>query len=139
MNAQAGILAARRLSGAPGSRPGSVLRCLVVDDHLAIRVGLRELLAAESDFEVLDALATAESAVAFAERTRLDVAVVDYQLGAHSGLWVSRKLKRLPHPPAVAPDAVSATREAIDDRLQRRRRRRDARRRLAAPLNWPPQ
>lgn len=101
MNGQAGILAARGVSGAPGSRPGSVLRCLVVDDHLAIRVGLRELLAAESDFEVLDALATAESAVAFAERTRLDVAVVDYQLGAHSGLWVSRKLKRLPHPPAV--------------------------------------
>ena len=73
----------------------------MVDDHPAVRVGLAELLAADSDFEVLDALATAEAAVAFAERTRLDVAVVDYQLAGLSGLWVSRKLKRLPHPPAV--------------------------------------
>jgi DNA-binding NarL/FixJ family response regulator len=77
------------------------IRCLLVDDHPAIRVGLRELLAAEPGFEVVAALATAEAAVAFAQRATMDVAVVDYQLGGHSGLWVSRKLKRLPDPPAV--------------------------------------
>ena len=38
---------------------------------------------------------------AFAERERVDVAIVDYQLGARNGLWVSRKLKRLPEPPGV--------------------------------------
>jgi DNA-binding NarL/FixJ family response regulator len=27
--------------------------------------------------------------------------VVDYQLGGRNGLWLSRKLKRLPEPPAV--------------------------------------
>jgi DNA-binding NarL/FixJ family response regulator len=102
MNGQAGVLSVRRVNeGAPAGAPVTPLRCLVVDDHPAVRVGLRELLAAEPDFEVLDALATAEAAVAFAERTRLDVAVVDYQLGGRSGLWVSRKLKRLPDPPAV--------------------------------------
>jgi DNA-binding NarL/FixJ family response regulator len=78
-----------------------VIRCLLVDDHPAVRMGLRELLNAEPDFAVLDAVATAESAVAFAERNELDVAVVDYQLGGRSGLWVSRKLKRLSNPPAV--------------------------------------
>ncbi len=36
-----------------------------------------------------------------AEREPIDVAVVDYQLGGRNGLWVSRKLKRLPRPPAV--------------------------------------
>lgn len=85
----------------PSARVPTVIRCLLVDDHPAIRVGLRELLAAEPGFEVLDAVATAEAAVSFAERTRVDVAVVDYQLGGRSGLWVSRKLKRLPDPPAV--------------------------------------
>ncbi len=85
----------------PAPRVPTVIRCLVVDDHPAIRVGLRELLAAEPGFEVLDAVATAEAAVSFAERTPVDVAVVDYQLGGRSGLWVSRKLKRLPDPPAV--------------------------------------
>jgi DNA-binding NarL/FixJ family response regulator len=77
------------------------IRCLVVDDHPAIRAGLRDLLTAEPDFLVLDALACAEAAASFAERTRVDVAIVDYQLGGRSGLWLSRKLKRLPDPPAV--------------------------------------
>lgn len=77
------------------------IRCLVVDDHPAVRVGVRELLAIEPDFEVLDAHATAEGALASAECMPFDVAVVDYQLGGRSGLWLSRKLKRLADPPAV--------------------------------------
>lgn len=102
MNGQPEVLSARRGSGStPAGAAVTPIRCLLVDDHPAVRVGLRELLAAEPDFEVLDALATAEAAVAFAEGTRVDVAVVDYQLGGRSGLWVSRKLKRLPDPPAV--------------------------------------
>jgi two-component system, NarL family, response regulator DevR len=114
MNIELEVVSSPRVNGStPGAAPrwakssvpaGGTLtpiRCLLVDDHPAVRVGLRELLAAEPGFEVLDALATAEAAVAFAERTRVDVAIVDYQLGGRSGLWVSRKLKRLPHPPAV--------------------------------------
>ncbi len=77
------------------------IRCLVVDDHPAVRVGLRELLAIEPDFEVLDAVGSAEDGLACARRRRPDVAVVDYQLGGRSGLWLSRKLKRLADPPAV--------------------------------------
>jgi two-component system response regulator DevR len=102
MDRQPEILVSRRANG--GAAAGATLtpiRCLLVDDHPAVRVGLRELLAAEPGFEVLEACSSAEAAVDFAERTRIDVAVVDYQLGGRSGLWLSRKLKRLPHPPAV--------------------------------------
>jgi DNA-binding NarL/FixJ family response regulator len=74
---------------------------LVVDDHAAVRSGLQELLADEEDFEVVAAVDTAEAALSVAETEPLDVAVVDYQLGGRNGLWVSRKLKRLPRPPAV--------------------------------------
>jgi DNA-binding NarL/FixJ family response regulator len=77
------------------------VRCIVVDDHPAVRTGLRELLAIEPGLVVLDAFATAESALSFAERHRVDVAVVDYQLGGRSGLWLSRRLNALPDPPAV--------------------------------------
>lgn len=76
-------------------------RLLVVDDHPAVRAGLRDLLADVADFEVVDALATAEEAIQVAEDERIDVAVVDYQLGSRNGLWLSRKLKRLAQPPAV--------------------------------------
>jgi DNA-binding NarL/FixJ family response regulator len=77
------------------------LRLLVVDDHPAVRAGLRELLAAEDDFELVAAVETAEAAMQLAEHEVVDVAIVDYQLGMRDGLWLSRKLKRLPEPPAV--------------------------------------
>jgi DNA-binding NarL/FixJ family response regulator len=76
-------------------------RLLVVDDHPAVRAGLRELLVNEADFEVLAAVATAEAGLEVAEREPIDVAVLDYQLEGRNGLWLSRKLKRLPQPPAV--------------------------------------
>jgi two-component system, NarL family, invasion response regulator UvrY len=76
-------------------------RVLVVDDHAAVRAGLRELLADEADFEVVAAVATAEDGIEIAERRPIDVAVIDYQLGGRNGLWLSRKLKRLPERPAV--------------------------------------
>lgn len=78
------------------------LRLLVVDDHPAVRSGLRELLDGQPDFEVTAAVPNAEEAMAVAEQTELDVAVVDYQLGqGRNGLWLSRKLKRLCSPPRV--------------------------------------
>jgi DNA-binding NarL/FixJ family response regulator len=76
-------------------------RLLVVDDHPAVRAGLRELLAAEEDFELAAVVETAEAAMQVAESQPVDVAIVDYQLGSRDGLWLSRKLKRLPEPPAV--------------------------------------
>jgi DNA-binding NarL/FixJ family response regulator len=77
------------------------IRCLVVDDHPAVRMGLQRLLEEQPDFAVLEAVASAEAAVSFAEATPIDVAVVDYQLGGRNGLWASRKLKRLREPPRV--------------------------------------
>ncbi len=85
-----------------GREPSSErTRVLVVDDHPAVRAGLRELLADEPEFEVVAAVSSAEAGLAIAERDPVDVAVADYQLGARTGLWLSRKLKRLPQPPAV--------------------------------------
>jgi DNA-binding NarL/FixJ family response regulator len=77
------------------------LRVLVVDDHAAVRMGLLALMGDEPDFDVVNAVATAEAAISFAERVAVDVAVVDYQLGSRSGLWLCRKLKRLDAPPRV--------------------------------------
>ena len=77
------------------------LRVLVVDDHPAVRLGLLQLLDDQPDFDVVDAACTAEEARSLAERQPIDVAVVDYQLGARSGLWLTRMLKRLQPPPRV--------------------------------------
>jgi two-component system, NarL family, response regulator DevR len=81
--------------------PLALTRVLIVDDHEAVRAGLRELLADQADFEVVAAVASAEVAIELAEHEPIDVAVIDYQLTGRNGLWLSRKLKRLPKPPAV--------------------------------------
>ncbi|MGH3264238.1 MAG: response regulator [Trebonia sp.] len=84
--------------------PPQPTRLLIVDDHTAVRAGLRELLEDEEDFEVAAAVASAEAGISIAECEPIDIAVVDYQLGGpgtRNGLWLSRKLKRLPKPPAV--------------------------------------
>jgi len=79
----------------------SHIRLLVVDDHPALRTGLRDLLDDQPDFRVVASAARAKEGLALAGRTELDVAIVDYQLEGHDGLWLCRKLKRLPRPPRV--------------------------------------
>jgi DNA-binding NarL/FixJ family response regulator len=81
--------------------PATRMRLLVVDDHPAMRTGLRDLLTDEVDFDVVAVAATAEDALAVAARGPIDLAIVDYHLGGRNGLWLSRKLKRLGEPPAV--------------------------------------
>src|SRR5437763_3385845 len=77
------------------------IRVLVVDDHPAVRLGLRQLLEDQPDFKVVAVSETAEGALAEAENHPIDVAIVDYHLGGRNGLWVSRKLKRLHERPHV--------------------------------------
>jgi DNA-binding NarL/FixJ family response regulator len=91
----------RETQDGPDTASETRVRCLVVDDHPAVRIGLRALLEDEPGLVVVDAVSSAEAALSIAERRRLDVAVVDYQLGGRSGLWLSRMLKALPDPPAV--------------------------------------
>ena len=77
------------------------IRLMVVDDHPAVRWGLQRLLEDQPDFELVAVSGTAETALGQAERHSIDVALVDYHLGGRNGLWLSRKLKRLPQPPFV--------------------------------------
>ena len=85
----------------PPPGPASPIGLLLVDDHPALRLGLRDLLDDQPDFQVLAVAAGAREALAMAAVEDIDVAIVDYQLDDRDGLWLSRKLKRLAHPPRV--------------------------------------
>jgi DNA-binding NarL/FixJ family response regulator len=95
--------AARRSTNGAGLKVSTRgdLRLLLVDDHPAVRVGLQRVLEDEPGFEVVATCPTGENAVSRAQAAEVDVAIVDYYLGGRNGLWVSRKLKRLPRPPRV--------------------------------------
>jgi DNA-binding NarL/FixJ family response regulator len=89
----------------PGARrredADEALRVLVVDDHPAVRAGLRGLIAAEPDLTMVAAAATAREGLAEAAALAPRVAIVDHRLPDHDGLTLTRRLKALPEPPGV--------------------------------------
>ncbi|HYW49037.1 MAG TPA: response regulator transcription factor [Gemmatimonadaceae bacterium] len=69
------------------------LRVLVVDDHPIVREGVRRILEAAPDMQVVGEASDAASALALAARLLPDAAVVDVGLPDMSGLALVRLLK----------------------------------------------
>ncbi|WP_087927059.1 response regulator [Streptomyces albireticuli] len=85
--------------------PAPPLRVFVLDDHEVVRRGVRDLLEAEPDIEVVGEAATGREALARVPAVRPDVAVLDVRLGErpgsgggdHEGVEVCRELRaRMP-------------------------------------------
>ena len=74
-------------------RLSSVTRVFLLDDHEIVRRGLRELLEAESDIEVVGEAGTAEEALSRIPPTKPDVAVLDVQLPDGNGVEVCREIR----------------------------------------------
>src|SRR5215831_9863570 len=84
------------MGGAHGARAdggAGRIRVFLLDDHEVIRAGLRDLLAAEPDMEVVGEAATVRSAESQVPQLRVDVAVLDVRLPDGSGVEVCRTLK----------------------------------------------
>jgi two-component system response regulator DevR len=73
------------------------IRVFLLDDHEVVRRGLRELLEAEDDLEVVGEAGSAEDAMARIPPTRPDVAVLDVRLPDGNGVEVCREI-RSTHP-----------------------------------------
>jgi two-component system, NarL family, response regulator NreC len=69
-----------------------VIRVLVVDDHAVVRSGLKLLLAAEDDLEVVGEAGTARDAVFEVRATRPDVVLLDVVMPGESGIEAVPKL-----------------------------------------------
>jgi two-component system response regulator DevR len=74
-----------------------VTRVFLLDDHEIVRRGLRDLLEAEDDLEVVGEASTGEEALARIPPTRPDVAVLDVRLEEGNGIEVCRDI-RSAHP-----------------------------------------
>jgi two-component system response regulator DevR len=71
----------------------STTRVMLVDDHEVVRAGLRTLLAAQEDMEVVAEAATAAEAVLRARSYHPDVVVLDVRLPDRSGVEVCRDIR----------------------------------------------
>jgi DNA-binding NarL/FixJ family response regulator len=73
--------------------PRSRTRILIVDDHPIVRLGIRQMLAAERDLEVCGEAASPEAARQLIKSARPDLAIVDLSLAEGTGLDLIRSLR----------------------------------------------
>jgi DNA-binding NarL/FixJ family response regulator len=94
------------------------IRLLVADDHPVVRAGLRMLLAAQPDMEVVGEAVDGDMAVARALELEPDVVVMDLAMGGMDGLAATREIvNRLPHTKVVVltmHDNEEYLRQALD-------------------------
>ena len=72
---------------------GERIRILLADDHAVLRAGLRALLNAEPDMEVVGEAANGREAVERAEELRPDVIVMDLSMPAMGGLEATKQIR----------------------------------------------
>ena len=68
------------------------VRVLLADDHLLVRAGIRALLGALPDVEVVGEAATGEEAVVLAQELKPDVALLDISMQGMNGLEAARRI-----------------------------------------------
>src|SRR4051812_22788600 len=69
-----------------------VIRVLLADDHPMVRAGLRQLLDAETDMQVVGAAADGSEAVALAVERAPDVVLMDLSMPVLDGVEATRSL-----------------------------------------------
>src|SRR5688572_13144980 len=80
----------------PPAQPGTApIRVILADDHPILRSGLRLLLGAEPDLEVVGEANNGIEAVEQTTRLRPDVVVMDIAMPGMSGLEATRRISQL--------------------------------------------
>jgi DNA-binding NarL/FixJ family response regulator len=71
-----------------------IKRILIVDDHDAVRRGVRQLLETKPYYQIVAEAADGRTALKLARETRPEIAILDYSIPELNGLDLSHALKR---------------------------------------------
>ncbi|MBF6024757.1 response regulator [Lysobacter niastensis] len=77
------------------------IRVFIVDDHALVRTGMRMILSAETDIEVVGDADTGEQALPMIRKLRPDVVLCDLHLPGVSGLEVTERVVKMDQGPRV--------------------------------------
>src|SRR3954465_14122631 len=83
------------------SSSSDAIRVILADDHLVVRAGLKALLGATKDIEVVGEATNGREAIALIERLKPDVAVMDLDMPQMDGITATRELAKLGLPTRV--------------------------------------
>ena len=76
----------------PADRTSGQVRCMVVDDHAAVREGVKMILARDREISVIGECSSGQSAVEMAERRRPDVILMDVRMRGMDGFQATRAI-----------------------------------------------
>ncbi len=83
------------VSASDRARQTSKIRVLLVDDHTILRAGLKMMLNAQPDIEVVGEASDGRRAIAEAQRLQPDVILMDITMPEYNGIEATRQVKRL--------------------------------------------
>jgi two-component system, NarL family, response regulator NreC len=81
--------------------PGDVIRVVLADDHTVVRTGLKAVLAAAKDIDVVGEAKDGREAIALVERYKPDVVVMDLAMDGTDGLAATEEIIAKQHPSRV--------------------------------------
>ena len=90
---------------------------ILADDHAMVRQGFSEMLSADADMVVVGEAENGREAVALAERTRPDVAILDIEMPVMGAQAALKKMLALSPPPKVVIVTVFADNRLVQELL----------------------
>ncbi|MFI5227341.1 MAG: response regulator, partial [Candidatus Limnocylindrales bacterium] len=108
----------RRRGGPDRRAAGEKTRILIVDDHALFRVGIRNILEKEDDFEVVGEADDSRSAFDIAVETSPDIILMDLSLPPPGGIETTSRIKRELPSSAIIVLAVSEDEDALFDAIK---------------------
>ena len=114
----------RRRGGPDRRDPGQRVKILLVDDHALFRVGMRQILESQPDFDVVDEAEDSRGAIDAAGLHTPDIVLLDLSLPAPGGIETTQRVKReVPSAGIIASDAIWKSRRCTYDSAASRKRR----------------
>jgi len=84
----------RRRGGPDRRNPDQRVRILLVDDHALFRLGMRQILEQEPDFDIVGEADDPRSAFDAAEQHDPDIVLLDLSIAAPGGIETTQRIKR---------------------------------------------